>query len=547
LTLMQVLTVLRQVFANPDVRRVQGGWLLAITAEWIYLVNLLVLAYLLGGVVGVGVVGMLRTLPAALAGPLLATLADRYPRQRVLLAVHLLRGALILLMALASLVGLPGLLVFGAALAEGIVATLHRATTMSLMPGLARSPQELVASNVSVSLSEGFGVLAGPAMGGLLVASVGPETGLLAGATGFGLAALTVLRVRPAQAVRTALPRPGSSRLRELLGGFVSLRENQHVALLTGLVTAQTFVRGVLTVLLVAVAVELLLIGEGGVGYLNSAIGAGGVLGGLLALLLVSRRSMALPLAVGLALWGLPISGLGLFPSVVLAFALLGVIGAANAVLDVSAFTLLQRTVPNEVRGRVLATLEGLVALSIGIGSLVAPLLVLLAGLQGALVLTGLILPLLAVVSLRWVRNAEKRAIIPERELELLRSVPILAPLPMTVFEQLAAAAEERNFEAGTDIVKQGEPGDCYYIIANGQVDVIHDGRRVAALVKGDGFGEIALLRDVPRTATIRAMTPVETLRLGRQDFLSAVTGSSGSTQAADSVVGARLQALGRD
>jgi MFS family permease len=544
---MHVLTVLRQVFANPDVRRVQGGWLLAITAEWIYLVNLLVLAYLLGGVVGVGVVGMLRTLPAALAGPLLATLADRFPRQRVLLAVHLLRGSLILIMALASLGGLPGLLVFGAALAEGIVATLHRATTMSLMPGLARSPQELVASNVSVSLSEGFGVLAGPAMGGLLVASVGPETGLLAGATGFGLAALTVLRVRPAQAVPSALPKPRRSRVRELLGGFVSLRENQHVGLLVGLLSAQTFVRGVLTVLLVAVAVELLLIGEGGVGYLNSAIGAGGLLGGLLALLLVSRRSMALPLALGLALWGLPITGLGLFPSVVLAFALLGVIGAANAVLDVSGFTLLQRTVPNEVRGRVLATLEGLVALSIGIGSLVAPLLVLLAGLQGALVITGLLLPLLAVVSLRWVRGAEERAIIPERELELLRGVPILAPLPMTVFEQLAAAAEERDFEAGTDIVRQGEPGDCYYIIANGQVDVIHDGRRVAALVKGDGFGEIALLRDVPRTATIRAMTPVETLRLGRQDFLGAVTGSSGSTQAADSVVGARLQALGRD
>ncbi|CAN5818493.1 hypothetical protein BH24CHL6_BH24CHL6_01730 [soil metagenome] len=544
---MQVLTVLRQVLANPDVRRVQGGWLLAITAEWIYLVNLLVLAYLLGGVVGVGVVGMLRTLPAALAGPLLATLADRFPRQRVLLAVHLLRGSLILLMALAALGDLPGLLVFGAALAEGIVATLHRATTVSLMPGLARSPQELVASNVSISLSEGLGVLAGPAVGGLLVASVGAETGLLAGAIGFGLAALAVLRVHPAQAIRTAAPKPDVSRLRELLGGFVSLREHPHVGLLVALLSAQTFVRGVLTVLLVAVAVELLLIGEGGVGYLSSAIGAGGLLGGLLALLLVSRRSLALPLVAGLALWGLPITGLGLFPSVVLAFALLGVIGAANAVLDVSAFTLLQRTVPNEVRGRVLATLEGLIALSIGIGSLVAPLLVLLAGLRGALVTTGLILPLLAVASLRWVRYAERRAIIPERELALLRNVPIFAPLPMTVFEQLAAAAEPLNFEAGSDIVKQGEPGDCYYIIAHGQVDVIHDGRRVAALVKGDGFGEIALLRDLPRTATIRAMTPVETLRLGRQDFLSAVTGSPHSTQAADTVVGARLQALGRD
>ena len=542
---MQVVAVLRQVFANPEVRRVQGGWLLAITAEWIYLVNLLVLAYLLGGVVGVGVVGMLRTLPAALVGPLLATLTDRFPRQRVLLAVHGLRGLLVLLLAVAAMAGMPAPLVLGIALLEGLVAPLHRATTVSLIPALARSPQELVASNVSISLSEGFGVLVGPAVGGLLVAAAGAQTGLLAGALGFGLAALAVLNVKPDQARRSSSA--GGSRLRELLGGYLSLRRHRHAGLIVGLVSAQTFVRGILTVLLVAVAVELLLIGEGGVGYLNSASGAGGLIGGVLALTLVTRRSLAVPLILGLAFWGLPIAGLGLFPSAVLAFALMGVIGTANAVLDISAFTLIQRTVPNEVRGRVFATLEGLVALTIGLGSLVAPLLVLLAGLQGALIITGLLLPVIAIPGLRVVRAAEGRAVIPERELQLLRGVPMFAPLPMTVLEQLASALESRHFGAGTEVVRQGEPGDCFYVIADGQADVIHDGRRVAALIKGEGFGEIALLRDVPRTATVRAMTDVETLRLGRADFLSAVTGSSQSVQAADEMVGSRLQALGRD
>jgi MFS family permease len=301
---MQVVDVLRQVFANPDVRRVQGGWLLGITAEWIYLVNLLVLAYVLGGVVGVGIVGMLRTLPAALLGPMLSTIADRYPRQRVLVSVHLSRGALILLIALAAMTDLPAALVFAAALFEGIVATLHRAATFALMPGLARSPQELVASNVAISLSEGFGVLAGPALGGLLVASAGPPTGLVAGAIGFGLAGLVVLRVRPAQA--TGLPDAvagRSQRLRELMAGFGALREYPHVGLLVAVLSSQTLVRGILTVLVVAVAVELLLIGEGGVGYLNSALGAGGLIGGVVGLTLVTRRSLAVPMLVALALW----------------------------------------------------------------------------------------------------------------------------------------------------------------------------------------------------------------------------------------------------
>lgn len=168
------------------------------------------------------------------------------------------------------------------------------------MPALARSPQELVAGNTSASLSEGLGVLTGPALGGLLAATVSVEAGLLAGAVCFGLAALAVLNVRPTSAGVEWEP-SRERRLRQLLGGYLSLAQNPHVGLLVGLLGAQTFVRGALTVLLVAVAVELLLLGEGGVGYLNSAIGAGGLLGGLLALLLVGRRSLALPLLLGLA------------------------------------------------------------------------------------------------------------------------------------------------------------------------------------------------------------------------------------------------------
>jgi MFS family permease len=541
---MQVVQVLRQVFASPDIRRVQGGWLLAITAEWIYLVNLLVLAYLVGGIVGVGIVGMLRTLPAAFLGPMLATVADRFPRHRVLLAVHLSRGLLILAVALAALAELPAVLVFGAVLLEGIVATLHRASTFAIMPALARSPQELVASNVSISLSEGFGVLSGPAVGGLLVASVGAPVGLIAGAIGFGLAGLAVTGIRPTHRAHLPEPSPRGRVLRELLAGFGTLREYPHVGLLVGVLASQTFVRGILTVLIVAVAVELLVIGEAGVGYLNSALGAGGLIGGIVGLALVTRRSLTMPLLIGLSLWGLPIAVMGLVPVTLLAIIAMGVIGVANAVLDIAAFTLLQRTAPNRVRGRVLGALEGLVALSIGLGSLVAPVLVIVLGLQGALVVTGLLLPVVAVATGRFVKQAEDRAVVPDRQLGLLRGVTMLAPLPMTVIEQLASAAEFHRVAEGANVVTQGERGETFYIIAQGSADVVHDGELVTQLRVGDAFGEIALLRDVPRTATVRAASDLEVLRLGRRAFVGAVCGSSQSLDAADAMVGTRLQAL---
>jgi MFS family permease len=545
---VNALAILRQTMAGPDMRRVQGGWLLAITAEWIYLVSLLVLAYDLGGVLAVGLISMVRMLPAALLGPMVATLTDRLPRQRVLLGVHLGRAMLIALIAFSAMSGLPAVLIFTGALLEGILATLHRPTTASLLPSLARAPEELVASNATMSLSEGFAVLVGPAIGGLLLATVGAQTGLLAGAIGFGLAGLALIGVRPAQMGTAAVAATaGRARLAELFGGFATLRRQPHIGTVVLVLVSQTFVRGILTVLIVAVAVELLQIGEAGVGYLNSALGAGGLVGAVIGLTMVVRRRLAPVMLVSLALWSLPIAAIGLAPGVMVAFAALALIGVANATLDISAFTILQRIVPNAVRGRVFGAMEGAISLTIGLGSLVAPLLVALVGLEGALVITGLILPTVALVGARAVIAAEARAIVPERELALLRGVPMFAPLPLTMIEQLAGAVDPSRWPAGTAIVEQGDASDCFYIIAAGRAAVIHDGSQVAELGVGEGFGEIALLREVPRTATVRAETELEVMRLGRAEFLAAITGTDQSVEAANAVVGSRMRALGRD
>lgn len=542
---MIIAAALRSVASNHSMRRVELGWVVAMAADGAYLVSLLVYAYEQGGVLAVGLVTTLRSLPAGLLAPVTSSFADRFPKARVLLAVHGLRGLTVALVAIGALAGLPIAIVLPAVIVEGLLLGLHRATTLSLMPALARSPEELVAGNATVSLGEGIGALVGPVIAGLLLMTGSPGIGLVAAAVGYGVAAASVLAL-DIIAVRPAAPRAaGTSRLAEMLGGFRALRDHPAAGVVIGLFGSQTVVRGALTVLIVATAVELLAIGQAGVGYLTSAIGAGGLAGAAVAMAFVAGSRLSLPFGISLAMWGLPIVLIGLVPHPVLAFALLGVIGAANASLDVAGFTLLQRSVPNAVRARVFGALEGVAALGIAAGAATAPLLVELIGLNGALVATGAVLPILAVVAYPRLRRADNAAVVPHRELALLRRIPMFAPLPLTVIEHLAQDVLAERYESGTRIITQGEVGDSFYVVAEGSVEVVHDGRHVATLREGDGFGEIALLADRPRTASVLASEPVEALRLPRSAFLEAITGSTHSVVAADQLMSRRLAELG--
>jgi MFS family permease len=539
-----LLDALRQVLGNRSIRRAEAAWLIGIAAQWAWFVTVLVYAYDLGGVTAVGLAGMLRMLPAAILAPFVTAITDRVAPGRVLLGVHLGSAASVAFAALVVLTDLPGVLVFVAVVVEGLLAVLHRPTTMALLPALVRSPQELVASNAVTSTGEGVGVLVGPALGGALLALGGAALGMAVPAIAFTAAAVAVLIIDVRHPThRTA--EPTASRLAEIFGGFRALRTYPSAGLVLGLFGAQTFVRGTLTVLIVALSVELLRLGEAGVGYLNSAIGAGGLAGSVLAIALVTRRHMSIPFVLALALWGAPIAVLGWVPAPWLAFVALGVVGLANAVLDVSGFTLLQRCVPTRVRGRVFGALEGVAALTVGLGALLAPPIIGLLGLEGAMVAVGLLLPTLALLSAPFVRRADEAAIVPHRQLSLLRGVPMFAPLPMNTLEYLARSLGREQHAVDAMVIEQGAVGDSWYLIESGRVAVVHDGRHVTDLSTGDGFGEIALLSDRPRTASVIAREPLEVFRLPRADFLEAVTGSAHAVVAADELVSKRLTELG--
>jgi MFS family permease len=538
-------SALGQILGNRSIRNAELGWFIATSAQWAYLVTVLVYAYNVGGVTAAAIASTVRMLPAVFAAPFTTMLGDRLPPRLVLVSVHAGRGLVVACVAIMIAAGLPTALVFVAIALEGLIATLHRPTTMALLPALARSPQELVAANAATSTGEAVGVLLGPAIGGGLLAIGQVVLGSAVPATGFAIAAVIALGIESVPRLRTATPDGGApSRVRELLAGFAALRTYPAAGIVIALAGAQLVVRGVLTVLLVAVSVELLGLGSSGVGYLNAAIGAGSLLGAFGAFTLVLRPRLSSPFSLALAFWGIPIVLLGLVREPLLALGFMLVVGVANAVFDVSALSLIQRGVPNRLRARVFGGFESIASLSFATGSLAAPVLVALLGLNGALVVSGGLLPVIALATVTLVRRADSGAIVPLRQLELLRGVPMFAPLPLTALEQLAGGLIAEQHTVGSSVICQGEAGDSWYLIADGVADVVHDGERVASLGVGDGFGEIALLSDRPRTATILVRKALDVYRLPREIFLEAVTGSPRAVLAGETLVAGRLAEL---
>jgi len=210
-------------------------------------------------------------------------------------------------------------------------------------------------------------------------------------------------------------------------------------------------------------------------------------------------------------------------------------------VVDVSAVTLLQRVAQGELLAHALGLLQAIFVAGVALGTLAAPLLVSAFGVRTALLLTGLPLPLLAAALWRRLRRLDHSGTPASPWARLLAATAIFAPLTQAARESLAGSLRERELPSGAVVFAQGDPGDDFYLIAEGEVDVDIDGKQVRRLGPGDYFGEIALLRDVPRTATIRAIGHVRLLGLDRDSFLATVASNRGSSDAADAVVGARL------
>jgi MFS family permease len=525
-----------QVFANPDLRRLQLAWAGSLIGNWAYFIALAIYAYDEGGAAAVGVVSVIRMVPAAIASPFLAGLADRFSRKLVMIATDLIRATLMVAAAVTIWQGWSAYVVYAIVGLSTVAGTAFRPAQAALLPHLARTPAELTAANVASSTLESVGAFVGPALGGVLLAVTSIETVFAVNALSFVWSALLVLAVRGG-----SKPSPDDAAEHEhgasegVLAGFRELVRNRDLLVLSGLYTAQTLVAGALMVLVVVSALELLDVRPSGVGYLNGALGIGGLLGGFVALVLATREKLAADFGIGLALFGLPLILIGVTSSVPVALVALAVVGLGNSIVDINALTIMQRAVPNDVLARSLGLLEGLLIGALGVGGLLAPVLIHLAGIRWALILTGLLLPALALVAGASLRSIDRRTAAPAH-LDLLRTIDLLSALPGATLESLARSLSETVVPTGTAIVREGETGDRYYVISSGEVEVA--GRRLGP---GTGFGEIALLRDVPRTATVTAASDVTLLALERDEFVAAVTGHEPARATAEEVMAARL------
>ena len=532
------LRAFARVFANPRVRSIQLAGVGSTLGTWAYAVALPVYAYHAGGARAVGLLFFARMALAALAAPWLGVLADRWSRRQLMLSGDLARCAIFVGMTVAASTGANPYFVYVLAVTSTVVSGSYSPAQAALLPSLVETPDELTAANLVGNTISSVGMFAGPAIGGVLLALSTPSAVFALNAALFVWSAAFVLQVP-----RDEPPQPAERPrfLPELTAGWSAVWRTPALRVVVGLTTAEEIVYGALEVLLVVLALRLLHAGNAGYGWLNTAMGVGSVAGAFVVAAVAARRRLAGGFGLGILLWGVALCIAAALSNLAPALLLLGVVGTAAILVQVTSVTLLQRSAENEVLGRVFAVLESLMLAGTGVGALVAPGLVSWLGPRGALVATGAFLPVLLVPLWPSLRRIDAEAAIAVEPLELLRRIEIFAHLPEPVLARLASGATPVSAAAEQVVVSRGETGRHFYVIAAGRAAVDLDDGGTRELGPGDFFGEIALLRDVPRTATVRAVEPLQLYAVERDAFLAAVTGHAPTLAAAENVVSSRL------
>jgi hypothetical protein len=362
-----------------------------------------------------------------------------------------------------------------------------------------------------------------------------------AAAPGLVVASLLVarLKTRTSPAARSRTERRV---VREALAGFEVIGRDRRPRLVIALLASELFVLGVLDVLIVVLAFDVFASGDSATGFLSAAMGAGGLLGAAAAVTLIARPRLSRAMRSGMLLCGAPLALIGGVPAGALVAPALATTGAGMSVMDVAGRTMLQRLVPDRTLSRVFGVLEGSYMAAEAVGAVLGAVLVATVGLGATLVAAGLLLPVVVLVTRRHLAEADVGAAVPLEDIRLLHSLPMFAALGPPELERLAQHLFPAGAAAGETIIREGDVGDRFYVVKGGEADVSKDGRALTRLGAGECFGEIALLRDVPRTATVTARTDMELLVLERTEFLAAVTPLEASARALDELVEARLE-----
>lgn len=533
--------VFRNALANPNIARVESSVAAGVIGNVAWLSTMLVITFDQLGPVGPGWFIIIRQITGAISAPGYAVLAGRFRRERVLASSILARGiAVALVIPLLELHAANALLFVPIAL-EGFAQSAPKALNDALLPWLADSPAQLVAANAITALLETAGVSAGAAVAAVALEFSGPSAALTT------VVALCAVGAWPLFAIRgidTRVGGDGSRVLTELAGGIGVLRRSVSARVVVVVMALTAALTGIAQSLVASIATDLLHMGEQGTPLLIVAVGVGGLIGGISSLSL-GRRSISLPMVVSLVGCALALFALTVTSAEVVALPVLAVLGIGFAYQLVCGRTLLQRS----ASGRSLDLLVGINALIVvtvtGVAGLCAAQLNAAIGVRSTLWCAVGVAGLGAVYALWRLTRVERLTPVQRDELDAIKSVDAFRPLTVAAANQLAAALVAFDVAGGDVVVQQGDAAEDMFLIGSGVFDADVDGEHVRTLESGQHFGEIALLFDSPRTATVRCREPGMLWRLSRADFLSAITGNSTTREAIRTIADQRLSDAG--
>jgi MFS family permease len=530
------------VFRNPNLRRVQLAYVGSSTGDFAYATAVAVWAYGVGGATAVGIWMSIRLLLSAVVAPFTGALADRVDRKRLMICCDLARVILVTGSAVCLIVGTPAWPIFVLATLTALFQSPFMLAQRTLMPNLADTPDELTAANGAQSTIESLACFVGPALGALLLTVSSVEVVFLVEAATFLWSMSLVVRVTPRDRVpaeETDHDDEGVGFFREAMAGFPAIASDRGLLLATVATSLQTIVSGASAVFVVVLADDLLR-GPTDVGYLDAVLGVGAILGGALAIGRSTRHRLAVDMTIGVVLWSAPLALITVWPHPVAAFAAMALLGLGNPLVDVNLDTIIQRLTPDAMLGRVFGALETCFVATMALGALVMPYLIDWLGLRWSLIAVAAPVALLALVMLPQMRLLDGR-LRPPALLPLISAIDMFAPLAPATKEFLARSLGEERFTAGDVLVREGDESDLFYVIESGLVEVTQGDRVLRREGPGEYFGEIGLLRDVPRTATITAVEATVVRTLARRDFLDAVSGHHESRLLAEDVASRRL------